>query len=331
MLRLDVHGCTDVTGFGLIGHAREMALASGVTLEIDRPAGPFPARRAGYARAGAIPGGLKNNREFACVRGGEHPRSAAEIEDLLYDPQTSGGLLIALPETDAAALERCPRRARSHRPRAGGAEKPIRSYEPQPHHRRAGRGIRGGRARPGPLASAPRSIFTRSAWNCTPPPAWPSCANCSIGGKEVFLDLKFYDIPETVRRAVAQVARTGVRFLTVHAVVGDARGRGGQGRIARSRLLAVTVLTSFGQEDLATWATPVPVSELVATRARKAMDAGRRRHGRLAARSGRRPRASRGHGRFWSRPACARPAPRTATRSASRRPPKPFATAPITW
>ena len=56
------------------------------------------------------------------------------------------------------------------------------------------------------------------AWNCTPPPAWSSCANCSAQGKDVFLDLKLYDIPETVKRAVAQVARTGVRFLTVHAV-----------------------------------------------------------------------------------------------------------------
>ena len=47
MLRFDVHGCTDVTGFGLIGHAREMALASNVTLEIDVDAGAVPARRGG--------------------------------------------------------------------------------------------------------------------------------------------------------------------------------------------------------------------------------------------------------------------------------------------
>ncbi len=57
-------------------------------------------------RQGALPGGLHNNREFACCdveRAAEIPR---EVEHLLYDPQTSGGLLIALPETDAAALER---------------------------------------------------------------------------------------------------------------------------------------------------------------------------------------------------------------------------------
>ena len=104
MLRFDAHGCTDVTGFGLIGHAREMALASGVTLEIEAARVQLLPGAVDYARAGAIPGGLKNNREFAsCAVAGlrEIPR---EIEDLLYDPQTSGGLLIALAESDAAQL-----------------------------------------------------------------------------------------------------------------------------------------------------------------------------------------------------------------------------------
>lgn len=102
MLAFDVHGCTDVTGFGLIGHAREMALGSGVTLDIDTSKLRFLPGALDYARAGAIPGGLKNNREFAsCVVEGESP-----FDDLLYDPQTSGGLLISLPEADAAALER---------------------------------------------------------------------------------------------------------------------------------------------------------------------------------------------------------------------------------
>jgi selenide, water dikinase len=102
MLAFDVHGCTDVTGFGLIGHAREMALASKVTLEIDPGAIRFLPGAEEYARGGALPGGLKNNREFAasCVEG------TAEFEDLLYDPQTSGGLLIAIAERDAAALEK---------------------------------------------------------------------------------------------------------------------------------------------------------------------------------------------------------------------------------
>ena len=101
MLAFDVHGCTDVTGFGLIGHAREMALASKVTIEIDPRAVQFLPGAVDYAREGAIPGGLKNNREFAssCVEG------SSDFEDLLYDPQTSGGLLIALADRDAALLE----------------------------------------------------------------------------------------------------------------------------------------------------------------------------------------------------------------------------------
>jgi len=104
MLELDVHGCTDVTGFGLIGHAREMALASDVMLEIEVDRIQFLPGAVEYARAGAIPGGLRNNREFAsCVveQGRDIPE---EIENLLYDPQTSGGLLISLPEKDAAEL-----------------------------------------------------------------------------------------------------------------------------------------------------------------------------------------------------------------------------------
>jgi selenide, water dikinase len=101
MLAFEVHGCTDVTGFGLIGHAREMALASHVTLEIDPRKIQFLPGAVDYARQGAISAGLNNNREFAasCVEG------AWEFEDLLYDPQTSGGLLIALPERDAVRLE----------------------------------------------------------------------------------------------------------------------------------------------------------------------------------------------------------------------------------
>lgn len=108
MLRFDVHGCTDVTGFGMIGHAREMALASNVTLEIEVNAVRFLPGALEYARQGALPGGLKNNRDFAssCVEEFDTSAFAREIEDLLYDPQTSGGLLIALPESDAAELER---------------------------------------------------------------------------------------------------------------------------------------------------------------------------------------------------------------------------------
>lgn len=101
MLGFAVHACTDVTGFGLIGHAREMALGSGVTLEIDPGSLRFLPGAIEYARQGALSAGLHNNRDFAasCVEG------TSELEDLLYDPQTSGGLLIALGEADASELE----------------------------------------------------------------------------------------------------------------------------------------------------------------------------------------------------------------------------------
>jgi len=93
-------------------------------------------------------------------------------------------------------------------------------------------------------------------------------------GKDVFLDMKFYDIGETVKRAVVQVARTGVRFLTVHGSVPVMRaaveGRAG----SDLKLLAVTVLTSFDERDLADLGYPCACSELVAMRVRKAMEAG---------------------------------------------------------
>jgi selenide,water dikinase len=105
MLEFDVHAATDVTGFGLLGHAREIAAASGVTLEIEASRVRFLPGAVEYARAGAIPGGLKNNREFVeeCVEAVAELQP--EIENLLYDPQTSGGLLISLSEADAARLE----------------------------------------------------------------------------------------------------------------------------------------------------------------------------------------------------------------------------------
>jgi selenide,water dikinase len=105
MLRVEVHGCTDVTGFGMVGHAREMALASGVTLEIEAKRVPLLPGALEAVAAGALPAGLKNNFDFAAcdveIAGGTDPA----ILELLYDPQTAGGLLIALSESDAARLE----------------------------------------------------------------------------------------------------------------------------------------------------------------------------------------------------------------------------------
>jgi len=126
MLSFDVHGCTDVTGFGLLGHAREMALGSGVTLEIETSRVQFLEGALEYARQGAIPGGLKNNREFASCSVELVNPIPPEVEALLYDPQTSGGLLISLPEKDAAGLEKAyPAAYRIGRVVSRG-EKPIR-------------------------------------------------------------------------------------------------------------------------------------------------------------------------------------------------------------
>lgn len=101
MAGLEVHGCTDVTGFSLLGHAREMALASEVTLEIHASSVRYLHGAVEYSKAGAHSAGLRNNREFVegCVQW--TCSVPAEIEALLYDPQTSGGLLLSLPEADA--------------------------------------------------------------------------------------------------------------------------------------------------------------------------------------------------------------------------------------
>jgi selenide,water dikinase len=107
-----IHALTDVTGFGLLGHAREMALGSPdrgiepVSLEIDHSAVPYLPGALEAARCGFLPGGLKNNRDFVgdCVSFAGNVTE--EYRDLLFDPQTSGGLLIAIsPESADAAIE----------------------------------------------------------------------------------------------------------------------------------------------------------------------------------------------------------------------------------
>jgi len=105
-----IHAVTDVTGFGLLGHAREMALGNSeggidaVSLEIDHSAVGYLPGALEAAREGFLPGGLKNNRDFIgdCV--GFAESVPQEYRDLLFDPQTSGGLLIAVsPESADAA------------------------------------------------------------------------------------------------------------------------------------------------------------------------------------------------------------------------------------
>jgi selenide, water dikinase len=99
-----VHGMTDVTGFGLIGHAREMAIGSKVSVRIQASQVPVIAGALECVRAGNVPGGLKANRQFAesCVE--VAPEVPQELLTLLYDPQTAGGLLIAVASGDAERL-----------------------------------------------------------------------------------------------------------------------------------------------------------------------------------------------------------------------------------
>ena len=99
-----VHALTDVTGFGLIGHAREMALASNVALRLFTKNIPVLPGALECIRAGHVPSGLKANREFAeCVVGYESTISD-EIKTLLFDPQTAGGLLISVAQDDHEQL-----------------------------------------------------------------------------------------------------------------------------------------------------------------------------------------------------------------------------------
>ena len=101
-----VHAMTDVTGFGLIGHAREMALASSVSLRIEAGKVPLLAGALDCVRAGFIPGGLKNNREFAECLVAYEGNIPEEVKTMLFDPQTAGGLLISVSAAQAEDLLR---------------------------------------------------------------------------------------------------------------------------------------------------------------------------------------------------------------------------------
>ena len=104
MREFDVKGATDVTGFALLGHAWEMARASSVTIEIDAGAVPLLGGALELAAAGVITGADRTNREYV---GGDIEIDESvnkEMRRLLYDPQTAGGMLIAVPQDSSAAL-----------------------------------------------------------------------------------------------------------------------------------------------------------------------------------------------------------------------------------
>lgn len=104
MQQFSVHACTDITGFGLLGHLAEMVEDSGMALRLDSSQIPILPEAIEYAKMGMIPGGTFKNKEFRLdmieFSSGEDPL----IQDILFDPQTSGGLLICVKREQADAL-----------------------------------------------------------------------------------------------------------------------------------------------------------------------------------------------------------------------------------
>jgi selenide,water dikinase len=104
MIKFGAHACTDITGFSFIGHALEMATASQVGLVIQSKAVPIFPEAMEYAKLGLIPGGAHANRQFFSCKVEVHSNVPELLVDILYDPQTSGGLLISLPSDEAEKL-----------------------------------------------------------------------------------------------------------------------------------------------------------------------------------------------------------------------------------
>ncbi len=103
MVKYRVHACTDVTGFGMLGHLYEMAQGSDVSVELNTKDISIIPEALEFARNGILPGGMYRNRAFAqsAVSEGDVP---VAVQDVLYDPQTAGGLLMAVHPEDADAL-----------------------------------------------------------------------------------------------------------------------------------------------------------------------------------------------------------------------------------
>lgn len=104
MQRVGANGCTDITGFGFIGHAYEMAKASAVSLIIESEKIPIMEGAVQYAEMGLIPAGTYANKKYIEEKVHMSQNLSQVMEDILYDPQTSGGLLIAVDKENASAL-----------------------------------------------------------------------------------------------------------------------------------------------------------------------------------------------------------------------------------
>ena len=106
MVNYPVHSCTDVTGFSLLGHGYEMAQGSGCTVHIVVDSVPFHREALEFASMGLVPAGAYRNRQYASGGVKLCRDISLAMQDILYDPQTSGGLLLALPEGAAQACLR---------------------------------------------------------------------------------------------------------------------------------------------------------------------------------------------------------------------------------
>ena len=104
MQETGVHACTDVTGFGLLGHAGEMIEGTDVGMAIHSSMVPFFPEAREFAEMGMIPGGLHRNREFRLNMVEMAKGVPGYLADILFDPQTSGGLLISVSEPKAPVL-----------------------------------------------------------------------------------------------------------------------------------------------------------------------------------------------------------------------------------
>ena len=100
----DVHACTDITGFGLLGHSFEMAEGSGVTIRLHGKAIPLMDEALDMAGMGIIPSGAYRNMDYVKPHLAVLPSAQQALLDLAADPQTSGGLLVALPREQAERL-----------------------------------------------------------------------------------------------------------------------------------------------------------------------------------------------------------------------------------
>ena len=101
---LAVHGCTDITGFGLLGHAAEMAQGSNLSLRLMAGTLPLLPQARELAQEGIIPAGAYRNRAHLEGKVSFHAAVPLDVADIMFDPQTAGGLLISVAPQDAERL-----------------------------------------------------------------------------------------------------------------------------------------------------------------------------------------------------------------------------------